>query len=271
MKKIIFILVATFIFAGCKQESQNNTSEQTSAETKVAALDMDRYPMELQKVFVAHGGLDKWNQMQSLTFALPSKNGDEVHTVDLKSRKTLIETAKYNLGYDGDMLWIQQDSLYFQPSQAEFVYNLMFYFYAMPFVLADDGIAYTTVAPLEMNGISHPGIRVSYDAGIGNSSNDEYVLYYDPTTYEMKWLGYTVTYGQEGKSDRMSYINYNKWQEVSDFLLPDELTWFTVVDGKPTVARGPARKFTKVDIDASVMESSLYAKPETGTYVNKKQ
>lgn len=268
MKKFVLLAILAVAIASCKENNQNSESIDNAVDQDTAMLDMSNYPENLQKVFEAHGGLDRWNKMQSLTFTLPSRNGDEVHTVDLKSRKTLIQTNKYDLGFDGEKLWLKQDSLYFQPSQAGFVYNLMFYFHAMPFVLADDGITYTNVEPLEMNGMNYPGINISYDAGIGNSSNDEYILYYDPTTYQMTWLGYTVTYGKEERSDRMSYIKYNKWQEVKDLQLPEELTWYTVENGKPTVARGPARKFSKVDIDGAAMDNTMYDKPETGVYVN---
>lgn len=257
-------------FTACKDTGKNGESVNSMTDQE-AEMDMSQYPDDLQKVLAAHGGLDKWNQMQSLTFRMPSDNGDEVHTVDLKSRKTLIETDKYDIGFDGEKLWLKQDTTFFQPSQVEFYYNLMFYFYAMPFVLADDGIVYSDADPLEMNGVNYPGIKISYNDGIGNSSNDEYVLYMDPSTKKMAWLGYTVTYGSYEKSDRMSYIHYNKWKVVNGLLLPEELTWYTVEDGNPTEARGPARKFTKVDIDAATMDNTMYEKPETGAYVDQEQ
>jgi len=73
----------------------------------------------------------------------------------------------------------------------EFYYNVMFYFYAMPFVLADDGIIYGDIAPLEFEGTAYPGISISYKEGVGSSSKDEYFIYYNPETYQMaiKWLG----------------------------------------------------------------------------------
>jgi len=266
MKKYLFFALIALAIMSCRDTDQ---SVESLIVKETAKFDMTKYPENLQKVFAAHGGLDTWNKMQSLTFALPSKNGDEVHTIDLKTRKTLIQTSKYDLGFDGERLWIKQDSVFFQPSQAEFVYNLMFYFYAMPFVLADDGIIYKDAQPLEMNGTRYPGIQISYEAGIGNSFNDEYILYYNPATYKMEWLGYTVTYGREERSDRLSYINYNKWQEINGFLLPEELTWYTVENGKPTIPRGPARKCSKVDVDGSTMDDAIYVKPESGIYVKK--
>ena len=53
----------------------------------------------------------------------------------------------------------------------------MFYFYAMPFILADDGIIYEDVAALKFEGKSYPGIKISYESGVGESPEDEYILY----------------------------------------------------------------------------------------------
>ncbi|WP_194851643.1 DUF6503 family protein [Nonlabens antarcticus] len=268
MSKLVLPLLAILLLVSCREQTDKDLKDSNPVEMEVQPVNMGKYSQNLQDVFAAHGGLEKWNNMHSLTFTMPGENKDEVQTIDLKTRKTFIKTEKYDLGFDGEKIWLQQDSTYFKPERAEFYYNLMFYFYAMPFVLADDGITYTDVPALEMNGVSYPGIKVSYDAGIGNSPDDEYILYYDPSTKQMAWLSYTVTYGKEGKSDKLSYINYNKWQEINGLLLPEELTWYNVENGKPTEPSGPARKFTKVDIDAAAMDNSMYEKPSAGVFVN---
>lgn len=268
MNKLVFSFLTLFLLISCKEKTNEDSSNLSTTQIEEGNLDLSRYPQDLQDVFEAHGGLAKWNEMKSLTFRMASDKGDEIHTVDLKSRKTLIETDNYNLGFDGENIWLDQDSTFFQPQRAEFYYNLMFYFYAMPFVIADRGITYSDVTPLEINGINYPGIKVGFDSGIGNSHDDKYILYYNPTNKKMAWLGYTVTYGQEGTSDRMNYISYNKWQEVNELLLPKELTWFALENGKPTIASGPAVRFDKIDIDRSAMNESMYNKPTTGIYVD---
>ena len=73
-------------------------------------------------------------------------------------------------------------------------------FLTMPFVLADDGINYQDVEPLVFEGKTYPGIQISYESGVGESSEDEYKVYYDPETNKMTWLGYTVTYFSKEKS-----------------------------------------------------------------------
>ncbi|MEL6812920.1 MAG: DUF6503 family protein, partial [Bacteroidota bacterium] len=147
---------------------------------------------------------------------------------------------------------------------ARFYHNLMFYFYAMPFVLGDDGINYTAVGSTRLDGKDYYGVKVSYLDGVGDSSNDEYILYFDPETNVMSWLAYTVTYGKEEKSDRWSYIKYGKWNPVNGITLPKSLTWYKVEDGKPTEERS-TMEFDKITLTETILDDDVFAKPDGAT------
>ena len=113
----------------------------------------------------------------------------------------------------------------------------MFYFYAMPFVLADDGIIYGDIDPLEFEGTTYPGISISYNEGVGSSSNDEYFIYYDPETYQMAWLGYTVTYFSKEVSEEVKWIRYAEWEDFEGISLPTALTWYKYENFLPSEPR----------------------------------
>jgi len=267
MKKTFFFCFCSLVILSCRNENTKTDTPTEPLNETVVEADLSRYPQPFQEVLLAHGGLDQWKKMHSLTYSMPSTSGDEVQTVDLTSRKVLVETDKYKMGSDGNELWIQQDSAYFNPERVAFYHNLMFYFYAMPFVLADDGINYLETEPLELDGKLYPGMKVSYEKNIGASPEDEYLLYMDPETNQMAWLAYTVTYGKNEKSDRFSYIKYDKWQEVNGLLLPAEMVWYRVENGKPTTPAGPPRIFAKVDIDEAPMDAALYSRPAAAMLV----
>ncbi|WP_299766361.1 DUF6503 family protein [uncultured Dokdonia sp.] len=258
MKKIIF-LVAVAIFAlSCKEKAQEATSTVTEEVTNVIEKE---YPAAIASVFKAHGGIQKWNDMNYLSYTL----GDERHTVDLKSRKTLIQTDKYTLGFDGNKVWLAQDSTYFQPQRARFYHNLMFYFYAMPFVLGDDGITYSDVPALTFEGVSYPGTKISFGSGVGDAPDDEYIVYRNPKTNQMEWLAYTVTYGKNEKSDRFNYIKYDQWADIDGVQLPSVLQWYKVEDGVPTAMSGE-RTFTAATISKNVPDASKFEKPVNGEF-----
>lgn len=202
MKKLLILLVATSALIACKDDTKkedplviHDTVEVSEIEAK-----MPKYPAAITAVFKAHGGWNTWNKMNNLCFELEGKNGTETHTTDLRNRKTKIEHKNWSIGYDGDEVWLLQNEEDAYQGNARFYHNLMFYFYAMPYILGDDGIVYTEMEPTELDGKTYRGIKVGYEKGVGDSPEDEYILYFDPETNKMTWLGYTVTYQTEKKA-----------------------------------------------------------------------
>ncbi|MGC6431457.1 MAG: DUF6503 family protein [Jejuia sp.] len=256
-----FVLLLVVICAACK--NNKTTSEPYSEENLDITTSI--YPDNISNVFKAHGGIDNWNTFKGLTFEMELPEGKEVTTTDLKSRKSLIETDKFKIGYDGEKVWIKQDSTVYK-GNPKFYYNLMFYFYAMPFVLGDNGINYEDVAPLEFEGKIYPGIKVSYESGVGESPDDEYVLYYNNETYQMEWLGYTVTYFTKEKSKEFHFIKYSEWQTVNGFVLPETLTWYKTENNKPTEKRNDL-KFTNILLSKEKPNPSIFEIPEDATIV----
>ena len=255
MKNLLLIVFAILIFS-CK----NNTKETTNYSEENLDVTTSIYPESISKVLDAHGGLDKWNSMKSLVFEMQIPEGKEVTTTDLKSRKSLIETEKFKIGFDGKNVWLKQDSLVYK-GNPKFYYNLMFYFYAMPFVLADNGINYENVEPLVFEGKTYPGIKISYESGVGESSNDEYMLYYDSETSQMTWLAYTVTYFTKEKAKEFHFIKYSNWQTVEGLLLPETLTWYNYENNLPTTKRNDLQ-FTNIKLSKEKLHASIFEIPK---------
>lgn len=247
MKKIITVLVFATILISCKP-----------SEKKVDVY--KNYPENIANVLKKHGGLDNWKKLQVLSF----NKGEEAHTVDLHSRKTVINTPNYSLGFDGKEIWLsQQDSTAFKGNK-DFYYNLYFYFYTMPFVLADDGITYEETIPLTFEGVSYPGYKISYASDKGTSPDDNYYVFYNPETFQMEWLGYTVTYFSKKPSDKFNIIRYNDWNDVNGFLLPKSITWYKKgEDGQPAEPAKPATEFTLPLVSQAKLADGFYDKPIT--------
>ena len=70
----------------------------------------------------------------------------------------------YSIGFDGKDVW-KLDPKDTYKGDAVFYHNLFFYFYAMPFIVADNGIIYSETPNLEFDGVSYPGVRISYNPG----------------------------------------------------------------------------------------------------------
>ncbi|QCX00524.1 hypothetical protein FGM00_10505 [Aggregatimonas sangjinii] len=265
MKRILVIL-SLIMATGCK-ETPKSIDESTQKPEKVEAKTSISYPENVRSVFEAHGGLPNWKDKATLSYNMPKPDGAEMQTIDVNNRNEKIETPDYTMGYDGKDYWLVDENDIYEGDPV-FYHNLMFYFYAMPFVLADDGIIYSDTEDLEFDGTSYPGIRISYDDGVGVSPKDEYFLHYDTDTKQMAWLGYTVTYRSGEKSDNIKWIRYDDWQEVGGLLLPKSLTWYKVENGRPTEANS-TRKFEDVSLTEMAKPSDFYGAPDNAEIVTK--
>ncbi|MBL4604913.1 MAG: hypothetical protein JKY02_04415 [Flavobacteriaceae bacterium] len=245
MKKIAILLLVVLLSISCKTESKKEMKKE------------EKFPSELAKVFEKHGGIDQWRKMKTLSF----NRGEEAHTTDLWSRKGVVNAPNYSLGYDGDEVWLsQKDSTAFK-SNPSFYYNLYFYFYTMPFVLADDGILYEKIAPLVFKGEEYPGFKISFTSEKGTSPDDNYVIYYNAETYQMEWLGYTVTYFSKKASNKFNLIRYNDWESVNGFKLPKSITWYKKEDnGSPIEPAGAATEFSLSIISETALDDSFFKK-----------
>ena len=257
--RIIYFLLVIIFTSSCKNKTEKIVDYSETDLDVTTSL----YPDEITKVFSAHGGLDTWNSMQSLKFT----KGEEVTTVNLKNRKSLIETPQHLIGFNGKAVWTKDKDTTVYQGNAKFYYNLMFYFYAMPFVLADNGITYNEVAPLVFEDKTYPGIKIAYESGVGESSDDEYVLYYNPDTFMMEWLSYTVTYFSKEKNDAFRFIRYSDWQKMdSGLLLPKTLNWYNVENNVPTAQRNEV-EFTNVVLSNTKPDDTLFEMPDRAQIV----
>lgn len=262
--KFLPILIFLLVLSSCKEQPKQSNAvneEPAPAETVVDKS----YPEALQKVFEAHGGLSQWKSFKNLVYEIPKDDFSEVHTINLYSRKDRVDTPKFSMGFDGKDVWLKDpDSNY--DGDAVFYHNLMFYFYAMPFVLADEGIIYSETEDLTYEGKSYPGIGIGYQADVGTTPKDEYYIHYDPDTYQMTWLGYTVTYRTGEKSDNVKWIHYGEWLAEKGVILPKSLTWHnyegrTIGDARSTV------EFENIVLSKEARESEFFDKPEMAKVV----
>ena len=256
MKKIALLLLTLALFTSCKQDSKTKKIETVPQELKTTKT----YPENISKIFDAHGGLNIWNTMQSLAFTMPKPNGDEVTTTNLKSRETLIEMPNHTIGFDGKEVWLLQKDTTNYKGNVKFYYNLYFYFYAMPFVLGDDGIKYEDVEALIFEGKEYPGILISYNSGVGESPDDEYILYYDTETYKMEWLAYTVTFFSKVKTKDFHLIKYDDWQMVNGLSLPKTFKWYGF-ENKVVGDYQREMDFVNVATSLTPPDDSLFKKP----------
>ena len=97
----------------------------------------------------------------------------------------------------------------------------------MPFVVGDPGVFYEDLEPKELLGKSYNGVKISFKDGVGDSPKDNYIIWYDPNTYLMEWLMYTVTFGKTETNELYKLIRYDSWGTFNELLLPTTIAWYS--------------------------------------------
>ncbi len=243
----------------CKENTKKNTKKAVVTEVKI------NYPEALQKVFDAHGGIAAWKTKNSLGFEIIKENGNEVYLLDLKSRNELIAGTDYTIGKHKGKVWLENTANNYK-GRPRFYSNLMFYFYAMPFVLSDDGIVYEEALPLTVAGIAYPGLKISFKSGVGESDKDDYYLHYNPDTYKMEWLGYTMTYFSKEKGKKVNWIKYNDWTTIGGVALPKSITWHNY-EGRKIGEAKDTLQFLTTRLDDVRMDMSVFEMPKSASIV----
>ncbi len=258
--KYIFFLALIISIISCKDNKKgvvNYSKEDLNVTTSI-------YPENISKIFEAHGGIDNWKDMHSLEYTMVTPNGADVTITNLKNRKTIIQMPHHDLGFNGKDVWVKNKDTATYKGKPRFMYNLMFYFYTMPFILADDGIIYKSVDPLVVDNISYPGIKISYNTGVGESAEDEYILYYDADTYKMTWLGYTVTYFSKEKSKTFHYRKYSEWENINGLELPKSIVRHNYDENGPTTVYS-TNSFNTIKLSTEAPDNNLFEIPEGAT------
>lgn len=266
MKNLLGVMALLIIVISCQQSK--NKANYSNDDTSSNVITTSIYPKAITKIFDAHGSIDTWNKMKTLSFTMDKPNGKEITTTNLKTRAERIETPTYTLGFDGKELWLNEKDANEYKGNAWFYKGLMMYFYAMPFIVGDSGIIYEEVEPLSFEGKTYPGILISYEAGIGVSPDDQYIMYYDADTGQMQWLAYTVTFGKDAKSENFRFIRYNDWQTVNGLLVPKSISWYNYEGKQPTEKRNTV-PFSDIVLSEKAPDASLFKKPEAARVIEK--
>lgn len=208
-----------------------------------------------------HGGLDTWRSYGTIEFEMESGGRVERHLVDLEERKVLITSDDWTLGFDGRNAWVAP-SLDAYSGNPMFYGSLHFYFFSLPFVLADPGTVHRPLGRQRIDGRAYEVHEVGFETGVGGSPEDVYRMYLDPESGRLEVLLYTATFHSGEPSESFGARVY-AWQEVEGMIVPASYTphvW-NAADSTLGDARGTAT-FRNVRFDAERPDSTLFTPSE---------
>ncbi|MEM9672849.1 MAG: DUF6503 family protein [Cyclobacteriaceae bacterium] len=254
-----------FLVSCASKESPNNNSAPAENESPSSSA----YPTILQNALEAHGGLDRWDSFERLEYDL--YRGEDMvdhQLIALKTRKVLLSNEQYTIGFDGQEVWVSPDTSAYAGRSARFYHNLQFYFFALPFVLADPGIQYEELEPREFQGKTYDVLRITYQPEVGDAADDEYIAYFNQETHQLHLLLYTVTYFSQTPSDRYTARVYEAWQSVNGLKVPLRAVAYRWADGSLGDQRS-VTEYRNVTLDEIPPDQSMFLMPNEASIADR--
>jgi hypothetical protein len=244
--------------------------------TILTIIFMAQFPLlsnaQLEETYEAHGGLNTFKEfnvveydMKDLPFS-PVGILNDHQLIDLNSRRILITSDTYKIGFDGSEAWItpNMEALGIPP---RFYSSTPFYFFGLPFLFADPGVNLESLGTKEINGKEYNVVKVTYDKGIGDTPDDNYVAYIDKDTNQLKLSHYIVTYPplMQGKSidelERHAVV-YDEWQEVEGLRVPKKISFYVWSDNTLGDSALGSIRFENVSFKKESPDPAIFQKPE---------
>ncbi len=224
----------------------------------------------LDGALAAHGGLAKWKSYGSVEFNqtwISAKGVKKDHQLfDLHSRAGLITSDKYTLGTSNGEVWIKPalDALGGTPPR--FYMWTPFYFFGMPFVFADPGAVQETLGKKTFQGQEYDAVKITFQRGTGDSSEDFYVAYVDPTSRQLKLVSYVVTFAALRKGKPMDQLEphalvFEEWQDAVGLRVPKRGSFY---NWKNETIEGEAlgvMEFSNVRFSEKSPDAKQFTKP----------
>ncbi len=190
-------------------------------------------PESFAEVLKVHGGLEKWRSFGTLEYDLKHEKDSvttEHYTQDLFNRKDLTVADSFQIGFDGNEVWVAPNKKAYKGRSARFYHNLYSYFLTIPFIVADPGVLYTNDT-LTVDGKLYDVIKVTFEEGVGDADEDAYKMLIDPTTKRFEKLLYTVTYYTGEAHENFNALSYEDWVDVNGLQLPSKLVGYKYSNG----------------------------------------
>lgn len=241
----------------------------------IVASTLTTHAAPLDATLRAHGGLPTWQTFGTLEYDLAINFGDKSQAdhqrFDLSNRHGLITNPDYALGYDGNDVWVDAADGKGPVFPPRFYLWTPFYFFGIPFVLADPGVIQTQLPAATFEGREYDVVKITYAAGIGDAPDDYYIVYVDRDTREVRLARYIVTYFAKQKGEPTtglpeSAIVYDTWQTVNGLKLPHRTSLYHwSAETNSLGARKGEMTFANVRLYAPRPPAETFAPPSTTT------
>lgn len=269
MKKHLLYLIPFILFCliSCKKQKDAvpNDVEKTEATEKVSVSpDVAKGNRLLNKCIAAHGGMNTWKSFNALEYTMDN-NGKPVYQItQLRDRRAYLESADFEVGFDGDVAWAFPDAKKVPGESAAFYYDLDFYFVGIPFLLKDPGVNATYNGKATVNQEEYESLKITFGPDVGLTPEDVYYLYIDPETHMLRILTYSVSFFDAQNAKINSAKVYSDYQKVQGLMMPTKMENFEwdADTNEMGASKNHHRLFSDVKFYTNVPKESRFEVPD---------
>jgi hypothetical protein len=219
-------------------------------------------PEDFKKLLDAHGDWSKWISAKSFSYAMIHETNLawENHYINLTDRKVRVDADTWQIGNDGEKVWISPNRQAFQGNSVRFYHNLYFYFYSIPYIFTDPGVTVKKIDNKLLNGESYEAFEVSFDQNIGASPGDKYFMLVDPETGRLAWVLYSVTFFDKNNTT-LNALKYEDYRDADGLIFPRVMTGYQLQNDS-TKRLNYQVSFADVALDQDEIDEDFFEMPK---------
>ncbi|WP_298953225.1 DUF6503 family protein [uncultured Nonlabens sp.] len=267
MKKVLILLLVISILTSCKEKKEPKESVEvpTATEMPQAQPEINAFTNSIELAHkkeaflsndaVAYDFTVSFGGNTLLDGKITQKTDGSMVRIDNKDGSVIV--------FDGDKVYANNVDVAANPMTRFHIFTWS-YFFAMPYKLNDPGTQWSSEEMLTYGDTKYPTSRLSFENGVGDTSEDWYVVYKDPKTNVLDGVAYIVSFGKSVEAA----------EEEPHFAKYEDLT---VVDGVPFATKWSFHNWNKEDgytdqigeasitnIKFTETPATFYAQPENG-------
>ncbi|MFC3415286.1 hypothetical protein [Algoriphagus hitonicola] len=219
-------------------------------------------PEEFLEVLEAHGNWQKWIESEGMSYTLfhESNLQQENHFFNLTDRKARIDAAGFQVGNDGEGIWVAPNRQSFGGQSVDYYHNLYFYFYSMPYILTDTSIQVSKMENRRFNGKEYERLEAKSNLESYRTPANSYEVLIDPETQMIEWVLYRVTFFNPS-NQIISGMKYEDYRETDGMKFPRLLTGY-LIDGDTAVRVQNQVSLAGVTLTENELDEDIFEMPE---------
>ena len=223
------LAVCTALGLACAKKDETQSKANAPTPTPPAM----RGPQIVQEMVAAHGGMEAWRSAPTVSFedefTVPGQPTQASRVVVEQSRRRayLDMAGGARLCWDGTKAW---STGWQSPLPPRFLALLNYYFLDLAWLTQDPGVKFgePSTGKLAHDSTEYMTVMMTFEPGTGDTPDDYYRLYIDPTTKRLKGCAYVVTYQAllppGAKSSPEHILVYDEMAQVGGLLVPVRYT-----------------------------------------------